>query len=98
MTGVDKPLAGVPRVRRASTADGGFVAIGTRERGPLLGVASARPWSLLHGDLPNRERTARVRELNAEIAAVIVTLSAATALERLAAHDVPATPVRWTAT
>ena len=92
MVGVERPLAGVPGYGAFPTADGRFVAIGIMNEDHFW-AGLCRGLGLPHADLPNGERNARVRELNAEIAAVICTLTEAEALERLTAQDVPAAAV-----
>ena len=92
MVGVERPLAGVPGYGAFPTADGQFIAIGIMNEDHFW-VGLCRGLGLPHEDLPNGERNARVHELNAEIAAVIETLTEAEALDRLTAHDVPAASV-----
>jgi crotonobetainyl-CoA:carnitine CoA-transferase CaiB-like acyl-CoA transferase len=92
MVGVERPLAGVPGYGVFPTADGRHLALGIMNEDHFwAGLCDAL--DLPHGGLPNGERTARVQELNGEIAAVLATLTQAEGLARLAAHDVPAAAV-----
>jgi crotonobetainyl-CoA:carnitine CoA-transferase CaiB-like acyl-CoA transferase len=92
MVGVDKPLAGLPGYGVFPTADGGHVALGIMNEDHFwAGLCAAL--ALPHGALSNGERTARVHELNAEIAAAILPLATGAAVDRLLAHDVPVTAV-----
>jgi crotonobetainyl-CoA:carnitine CoA-transferase CaiB-like acyl-CoA transferase len=92
MVGVERPLAGVPGYGVFPTADDRYVAIGIMNEDHFW-VGLCRALDLPHEGLSNRDRNARVRELNAEIATVISKLTEADALARLTAHDVPATAV-----
>lgn len=92
MLGVDRPLAGLPGYGVFPTADGRHVALGIMNEDHFW-AGLCRALGLPHGELPNGARTARVHELNAEIAAALLPLTAAAAVERLLAHDVPVTAV-----
>jgi crotonobetainyl-CoA:carnitine CoA-transferase CaiB-like acyl-CoA transferase len=92
MIGVERPLAGVPGYGVFPTADGAYVAIGIMNEDHFW-VGLCHALALPHADLSNPERNARVHELNAEIAAVIATLTQEVALDRLITHDVPAAAV-----
>jgi alpha-methylacyl-CoA racemase len=93
MVGLDRPLKGAPGYGTFRTCDDGWVAIGIMNEDHFwVGLCRALG---LHDEelLDNPERNRRVRELNARIGEAIVTLTQAEALERLVAHDVPASPV-----
>ena len=93
MTGVDEPLNGVPGYGTFPTADGGFVGIGIMNEDHFwVGLCAALDLPE-HAELPNRERNARTKELNGQIAGIIADLTQADALARLWAHDVPASPI-----
>ena len=92
MVGVERALAGVPGYGVFPTADDQHVAIGIMNEDHFW-VGLCRALDLPHEHLPNAERNHRVRELNAEIAAVLATLTQAEALDRLTRQDVPASPV-----
>jgi crotonobetainyl-CoA:carnitine CoA-transferase CaiB-like acyl-CoA transferase len=92
MVGVERPLDGVPGYGVFPTSDTGHVAIGIMNEDHFW-TGLCRALGLPHGDLDNRGRNARVRELNREIAEAIARLPEAEALERLLAEDVPAAPV-----
>ena len=93
MVGLDRPLRGAPGYGTFRTCDGGWVAIGIMNEDHFwVGLCRALG---LDGEelLANPERNRRVREINARIAEVIGQLTQVEALERLGAHDVPASPV-----
>jgi crotonobetainyl-CoA:carnitine CoA-transferase CaiB-like acyl-CoA transferase len=93
MVGLDRPLRGAPGYGTFRTRDGGWLAIGIMNEDHFwVGLCRALG---LHGEelLDNPERNRRVRELNARIGEAIGELTQADALERLVAHDVPASPV-----
>jgi crotonobetainyl-CoA:carnitine CoA-transferase CaiB-like acyl-CoA transferase len=92
MVGVEKELAGVPGYGVFPTSDERHVAIGIMNEDHFW-VGLCQALGLPHEAMANGERNARVRELNAQIAAVLVTLPQAEALDRLTTHDVPAAPV-----
>jgi alpha-methylacyl-CoA racemase len=93
MVGVEAPLNGVPGYGVFPTADDRHVALGIMNEDHFW-VGLCRALDLeAHEQLTNSERTGRVRELNAEIADAIRPLTQTEALERLARHDVPASPV-----
>jgi crotonobetainyl-CoA:carnitine CoA-transferase CaiB-like acyl-CoA transferase len=93
MEGVDQPLNGVPGYGTFPTADGGYVGIGIMNEDHFwVGLCKALGMAE-HVALPNRERNARTKELNAEIARIIAGLTEADALARLWDHDVPASPI-----
>jgi crotonobetainyl-CoA:carnitine CoA-transferase CaiB-like acyl-CoA transferase len=93
MVGLDRPLRGAPGYGTFPTRDGGHVAIGIMNEDHFWeGLCRALG---LDGEerLDNPGRNRRVRELNTRIAEVIGDLTQEEALERLVAHDVPASPV-----
>jgi crotonobetainyl-CoA:carnitine CoA-transferase CaiB-like acyl-CoA transferase len=93
MVGLDRPLHGAPGYGVFPTKDGGYVAIGIMNEDHFW-VGLCRALGLrVQEHLDNPARNQRVHELNALIAEVIGELTEAEALERLAAHDVPASPV-----
>ena len=93
MVGLDGPLRGAPGYGIFPTKDGGYVAIGIMNEDHFW-VGLCRALGLeAHEHLDNPERNRRVREVNALIGEVISELTEAEALDRLAAHDVPASPV-----
>jgi len=93
MVGVDAPLRGLPGYGTFTTADGGCIALGIMNEDHFwAGLCRA----LGLGDcehLDHAERTRRVGELNERIGDVLAGLTGTEALERLAAHDVPVSPV-----
>jgi crotonobetainyl-CoA:carnitine CoA-transferase CaiB-like acyl-CoA transferase len=92
MVDVERPLAGVPGYGVFPTSDGGHVAIGIMNEDHFwAGLCAAL--ELPHGALSNRERNARVHELNAEIAAALLGMTEAEAVAHLVDHDVPAAAV-----
>jgi crotonobetainyl-CoA:carnitine CoA-transferase CaiB-like acyl-CoA transferase len=93
MVGVDQPLNGVPGYGTFPTADGGYIGIGIMNEDHFwVGLCEALDMPE-HAALPNRDRTARTRELNGQIAGILAALPQADALARLWAHDVPASPI-----
>ncbi len=93
MVGVDRPLRGVPGYGVFPTKDEAYVAIGIMNEDHFwVGLCEALgldDYVLLN----NAERNRRVREVNARIGEVIRDLTQWEALDRLVAHDVPASPV-----
>jgi crotonobetainyl-CoA:carnitine CoA-transferase CaiB-like acyl-CoA transferase len=93
MVGLDRPLRGAPGYGTFPTSDGGYVALGIMNEDHFWG-GLCRALGLDGEELlDNAERNRRVRELNGRIGDVIGALTQAEALERLVAHDVPASPV-----
>jgi crotonobetainyl-CoA:carnitine CoA-transferase CaiB-like acyl-CoA transferase len=92
MVGVERPLNGVPGYGVFPTADDRHIAISIMNEDHFW-AGLCRALDLPHQDLPNGERTARVHELNAEIAAVLRGLTQAEGIARLAAEDVPVAEV-----
>jgi crotonobetainyl-CoA:carnitine CoA-transferase CaiB-like acyl-CoA transferase len=93
MVGLDRPLRGAPGYGIFPTKDGGYVAIGIMNEDHFW-VGLCRALGLDSDEhLDNPARNRRVREVNARIAEVIGQLTEAEALDRLVAHDVPASPV-----
>jgi len=93
MVGLDGPLKGAPGYGTFPTKDGGYVAIGIMNEDHFW-VGLCRALGLeAHEHLDNTERNRRVHDVNALIGEVISELTEAEALDRLAAHDVPASPV-----
>lgn len=92
MVGVEKELAGMPGYGVFATADGQHVALGIMNEDHFW-AGLCRALELPHAEMANGERVRRVLEINAEVAAVIATLTQAEALDRLTGHDVPAAPV-----
>jgi crotonobetainyl-CoA:carnitine CoA-transferase CaiB-like acyl-CoA transferase len=93
MVGLDRPLKGAPGYGTFRTRDGGWVALGIMNEDHFWG-GLCRALGLDGEELlDNAERNRRVREINARIGEVIGELTQAEALERLGAHDVPASPV-----
>jgi crotonobetainyl-CoA:carnitine CoA-transferase CaiB-like acyl-CoA transferase len=93
MVGLDRPLRGAPGYGVFPTKDGGFVAIGIMNEDHFW-VGLCRALGLdAHEHLDNAERNRRKSEVNALIGEVISELTTDDALERLVAHDVPASPV-----
>jgi crotonobetainyl-CoA:carnitine CoA-transferase CaiB-like acyl-CoA transferase len=93
MVGLDGPLRGAPGYGCFPTQDGGYVAIGIMNEDHFW-VGLCRALELEGWEhLDNPERNRRVREINARIGEVISRLTQAEALDRLVAHDVPASPV-----
>jgi crotonobetainyl-CoA:carnitine CoA-transferase CaiB-like acyl-CoA transferase len=93
MVGLDGPLRGAPGYGTFPTKDGCHVAIGIMNEDHFW-VGLCRALGLDDDEhLDNPERNRRVGEVNARIGEVISAMTAADALERLVAHDVPASPV-----
>ena len=93
MVGLDRPLRGAPGYGTFRTRDEGWVAIGIMNEDHFWG-GLCRALGLDGEELlDNRQRNRRVSELNGRIAEVIGELTQTEALERLVAHDVPASPV-----
>jgi crotonobetainyl-CoA:carnitine CoA-transferase CaiB-like acyl-CoA transferase len=93
MVGLDGPLRGAPGYGTFPTRDGGHVAIGIMNEDHFW-VGLCRALGLeAYEHLDNRARNRRVREVNTRIAEVVRGLTEAEALDRLVAHDVPASPV-----
>jgi crotonobetainyl-CoA:carnitine CoA-transferase CaiB-like acyl-CoA transferase len=93
MVGLDRPLRGAPGYGTFRSRDGGWVAIGIMNEDHFWG-GLCRALGLDGGQLlDNPERNRRVPEINGRIGEVIGRLTQAEALERLVAHDVPASPV-----
>jgi crotonobetainyl-CoA:carnitine CoA-transferase CaiB-like acyl-CoA transferase len=93
MVDVDAPLNGAPGYGVFRTADDVHVAVGIMNEDHFwVGLCRALDLAA-HEQLTNAERNRRVHELNEDIADAIGRLTQADALERLALHDVPASPV-----
>jgi len=93
MVGLDGPLRGAPGYGTFPTKDGGCVAIGIMKEDHFW-VGLCRALGLEgYEHLDNAARNRRVREVNTRIAEAIGQLTEAEALDRLVAHDVPASPV-----
>jgi crotonobetainyl-CoA:carnitine CoA-transferase CaiB-like acyl-CoA transferase len=93
MVGLDGPLRGAPGYGIFPARDGGYVAIGIMNEDHFW-VGLCRALGLKdHEHLDNPERNRRVHDINRMIGEVIGGLTQAEALDRLAAHDVPASPV-----
>jgi crotonobetainyl-CoA:carnitine CoA-transferase CaiB-like acyl-CoA transferase len=93
MVGLDRPLQGAPGYGTFPTKDGGYVAIGIMNEDHFW-VGLCRALGLdTYEHLDNPARNRRVHEVNGRIAQVIGELTEAEALDRLTAHDVPASPV-----
>jgi crotonobetainyl-CoA:carnitine CoA-transferase CaiB-like acyl-CoA transferase len=93
MVGVDGPLDGAPGYGTFPTADGGWVALGIMNEDHFwAGLCAALDLPEL-ATLDNRARNARTRAINEALGAVIAGLTVAEAVDRLQAHDVPASPI-----
>jgi crotonobetainyl-CoA:carnitine CoA-transferase CaiB-like acyl-CoA transferase len=93
MVGLDGPLRGAPGYGTFATKDGSYVAIGIMNEDHFwVGLCRALGLDAFE-HLDNAERNRRVEEVNAVIGEVISGLTQTEALDRLVAHDVPASPV-----
>jgi crotonobetainyl-CoA:carnitine CoA-transferase CaiB-like acyl-CoA transferase len=93
MVDVDAPLNGAPGYGVFRTADDVHVAVGIMNEDHFW-VGLCRALDLTeHEQLTNNERNMVFREVNAAIGEAISRLSLSEALDVLARHDVPASPV-----